>query len=146
MADLATIRNALASTIQANTTPSLACLGYAPSQVNPPMAYVIPQPGQLMVFQTLDGGAVYTGALDYHMRVVLVVSGTDDQSAQQALDAMLSTNEPGSVINAISMNDRLGGAADYCAVTTAHSYGLRFIGDIQYLCCDLLVTVGASTP
>lgn len=146
MADLAAIRNALAATIQANTTPQLTSFGYNQSQVNPPMCYVVPQPGQSIVFDTLDQGPVGVGGVTYHLRVVLVVSGVDDQSSQANLDAMLSTNEPGSVINAIMMNDRLGGAADFAVVTTSHGYGLRFIGDIQYLCADVLVSVAASIP
>lgn len=146
MADLAAIRNALAATIQANTNPSLPCLGYAPPQINPPMAYVAPQPGQLIIFDTLDGGAQFMGAVTYHLRVVLVTAPVDNQSAQAAMDALLSTNEAGSVVNAIAQNARLGGAVDFAVTTTAHSYGLRLIGAEQYLACDLLVTVAASQP
>lgn len=146
MADLATIRNALAATIQANTTPALVSFGYQQSQVNPPMCYVVPQPGQAIVFDTLDQGAMGVGGVTYHLRVVLVVSPVDDAASQATLDAFLSTNEPGSVINAIMMNDRLGGAADFAVVTTSHGYGLREIAGQPYLCADLLVSVAASIP
>jgi len=146
MADLQAACNALAATIQANTTPPLTCYGQYRSQINPPMAYVVPQPGQLIVFDTLDGGAAYAGAVTYHVRVPIFVSYTEDESSTAALNAYLSTNAPGSVINAITMHSRLGGAVDFAVVTTAHSYGLRTVGDQQYLACDVLVSIAASTP
>lgn len=146
MADLQAVCNALAATIQANTTPPLTCYGQYRSQINPPMAYVVPQPGQLIVFDTLDGGQSYVGAVTYHVRVPMFVSYTEDESSTALLNSYLSTNESGSVINAIQMNDRLGGAVDYAVVTTAHSYGLRTVGEQQYLACDLLVSIAASTP
>lgn len=146
MADLATIRNALAATIQANTSPQLTSFGYVTSQVNPPMCYVAVQPGQSIVFDTLDQGPTGVGGVTYHLRVVVVVSPVDDAASQGTLDAFLSTNEPGSIINAIMMNDRLGGAADFAVVTTSHGYGLREIAGQPYLCTDILVSVAASIP
>lgn len=146
MADFQAACTALAATIQANTTPSLTCYGQYRSQINPPMAYVVPQPGQLIVFDTLDLGGTGVGAVTYHVRVPMFVSYAEDESSTALLNSYLSTNEPGSVINAIMLNDRLGGVVDFAVVTTAHSYGLRTVGDQQYLACDLLVSIAASTP
>jgi hypothetical protein len=144
MADLTVIRNALATTIQNGTTPSLPCTGFIQSQVNPPMAYVRPQPGQLMTFDTLDQQPL-EGAVTYRLIVQLIVAMTEDSSSQAQLDALLSTSEPGSVISAIANSPRLGNTpgVDFAIVQVVSGYGLRPIGDIQYLCSDVHVMVGA---
>lgn len=147
MADLATIRNALASTIQANVAlpaslggGQLTALGYLPAQVNPPMAIVAPQPGQSIVFDTFDGGVTY------HFRVILIASYGEDISAQGLLDGWLSTNQAGSVINAINSNLRLGNSVDWAVPTTVHSYGVRSWGDQQYFGAEILVSVATHVP
>ena len=146
MTDLAALRNALATTIQNNTTVNgqpLPASGVLVGQVNPPMAIVAPQPGQSIVFDTLDGGQAVPGTVTYHLRVILLVAYGEDASTQAVLDAMLSTEQAGSVINAITNNSRLGGAAHYAVVTTAHGYGLRTWADQQYFGAELLVSVVA---
>ena len=146
MADLTATRNALASTIQANTTITglggapLTSVGYLPGQVNPPMAIVAVQPGQSIVFDTLDGGVTY------HLRVILIVGFGEDQSTQSLLDAFLSTSQSGSVISAINNNTRLGGAVDWAVPTTVHSYGLKTWGDQQYFGAEILVSVATHVP
>jgi len=146
VADLAAVRNALAATITANTNINgqpLPAVGYLPGQVNPPMAIVAPQPGQMIVFDTLDGGSAIPGTVTYHLRVVLLVAYGEDASTQAALDLMLSTDEAGSVINAITQHSRLDGSVHYAVVTTAHGYGLRLWNDVQYFGAELLVSVAA---
>lgn len=146
MADLAAVRQALAATITANVTiggVSLPCSPILMGQVNPPMALIAPQPGQSIVFDTLDGGAQFPGSVTYHLRVILLVSFAEDLSAQNYLDNLLSVDKPGSVISAIQDNERLGGAVHYAVPTTAHGYGLREWAGQQYLGAELLVSVAA---
>lgn len=146
MADLAAVRAALAATIQANVTINgqpLPCSPILQGQVNPPMALIAPQPGQSIVFDTMDGGLGYPGSVTYHLRVIMLVSNGEDFSAQALIDNLLSTSEAGSVIAAIQNNPRLGGAVHYAVPTTAHGYGLREWAGQQYFGADLLVSVAA---
>lgn len=145
MADLAAIRNALASTIQNNTTlpttsQPLPATGIIPGQVNPPMAVIGPQRGQSIVFDTIDGGVTYK------LVVKLIVAYTEDASTQGLLDNLLSTSEAGSVISAIEKNPRLGGAADWAACISVHGYGTLTWGDVTYFGADLMVDVAAHIP
>ena len=146
MADLAAVRQALATTIQNNTTIggfNLPCSPILMGQVNPPQALIAPQPGQSIVFDTLDGGLGFPGTVTYHLRVILLVSLGEDLSAQTYLDNLLSVDKAGSVISAIQDNERLGGAVHYAVPTTSHGYGYREWAGQQYFGAEILVSVAA---
>jgi hypothetical protein len=146
MPDLAAVRQALATTIQNNVTIggfNLPCSPILTGTVNPPCALIAPQPGQSIVFDTLDGGQQIPGSVTYHLRVIVLVSLGEDLSAQGYLDNLLSVDKPGSLISAIQDNSRLGGVVHYAIPTTAHGYGYREWAGQQYFGAELLVSVAA---
>ena len=142
-ADLNAIRAALASVIAAGI-PNLRAYGQFQSQINPPCAVILPQPNQLLRFDTLEGG------LTYMLRVVVLVAYTEDASSQTALDAYLG-NLTTSINKLIRSNPTLGGACESADVTAvrgygagASGYGLTEWAGQQYLGTNLLVNVMAT--
>jgi hypothetical protein len=142
-ADLNAIRAALASVISAGI-PNLRAYGQFQSQINPPCAVILPQPNQAVRFDTFEGG------LTFMLRIVLLVSYTEDASSQTALDAYLG-NLSTSVYRLIRSNPTLGGvceSADPTAVrgygAGASGYGLMEWAGQQYLGTNLLVNVMAT--
>jgi hypothetical protein len=141
MADLATVRQALAAAIA--TVPGLRATATVPGQITPPMAAVAPGPGTFLDYdQTIRGpGGVI--AATYRMRITLFVSeAAAGPDSQNQLDAYLSDTGPASVKIAIETDPTLGGVADYTVVTSAQGYGFLQWGGITYLACHLLVTCG----
>jgi hypothetical protein len=142
MASLTAIRTALAATV-ANVTGLRTSAIYT-GQINPPMAVVVPQPGQDLTFATIDG------AVDYNLLVALMVSYTEDASSQALLDSYIDAGSQvsvnTSVLAAIRANPTLGGLADFAVVNAVLGYGLRDWGGQQYLRADIMVQVAAHEP
>jgi hypothetical protein len=130
------IRTALAATL--NTVPGLSATANYQSQVNPPMAIVLPQTGQIITFDTFDNGDTY------YLRVILIVSYGEDISSQAALDAYLDPTGSNSVIGALHADPSLGGVVSFCVPTTAVGYGLVEWAGNQYFGTTLTVTVATK--
>ena len=132
MTSISAIRAALAGTL--NTIPGLTATANYQAQVNPPMALVLPQTGQILTFDTVNGDVTYM------LRVILLVSYGEDASSQAALDAYLDPTGSGSVIGALRTDSRLGGVVAYCVPTTAVGYGLIEWAGNQYFGTTVMVS------
>jgi len=138
MADLTAICNGLAAAV--GLVPGLRVSPTFVAQVNPPAAIIMPQPGLGVKFDTIDGG------VSYPLRVVLLVSYTEDASSVALMNGYLASTGPSSVLAAIKANPRLAGVYDYANVESVRGYGLREWAGQQYLGADVVVNVMAATP
>jgi hypothetical protein len=136
MADLSSIRAALAATLKQGI-PSLNTYRDFIAVPITPAAIIMPQPQGGLAFRTLDG------AVDYALRIALLVTYGEDISSQTALDAYLSTGGPESVLDVIYRNPRLGGEVDFCWIETFRGYGLTEWAAQQYLGTNLSVMIMA---
>lgn len=136
MADLTSVRNALAAALSGIS--GLRVVPENQSQVNPPMALVLPQPQQVLRFDTLGGG------ISYLLRIILLVSYVEDLSSQLLMDSYLASTGTSSIAAALKANPTLSGAVDYCNVDSVRGYGLMDWAGQQYLGSQLLVTAAAT--
>lgn len=136
MTSITAIRTALAATL--NTIPGLQATANYQAQVNPPMAIVLPQTGQIITFDTMDNGDTY------YFRIILLVSYGEDISAQAALDAYLDPTGSGSVIGALHADPSLGGVVSFCVPTTAIGYGLLEWAGNQYFGTTLMAAAATK--
>jgi hypothetical protein len=142
VADLTAIRQALAAVLNGVGPVGSGCRASANfvGTVNPPAAIVTLQPGANFTTQTFEGSG------QYNLRITLLAAAGSDESADALLDAWLSTRgDPEvSILSALAANPNLGGACDWCVVSGVHGYGWIEWGGIQYLGCNLLVSIGAT--
>src|SRR6266487_3308303 len=125
MADLTSVSNALATVLGA--IPGLRVSGQFVSQVNPPAAIVMPQPGQSFRFDSFGGG------ISYMLRVVILVSYTQDTSSVTLLNAYLASTGPASIAAAIRANPSLSGACESADMEAVRGYGLMDWAGQTYL-------------
>jgi hypothetical protein len=134
MADLGAIREALAT--QISTVPGLRVSATYVSVVNPPAAVIMPQPGQIIQFMTMDG------LINYNLRIILLVTMASDTSSQEEMDDLMSTTGLGtSVLDAINADPSLGGSVAWALPSTMTTYGLIEWAGVQYFGTNILVTV-----
>jgi hypothetical protein len=138
VADLTAVCNGLAAVL--GQIPNLRVSPQFTAQVNPPAAVIMPQPGQSLRFDTMDGG------ISYLLRVVLLASYTEDASSVALMNSWLASTGAQSVPAMIRANPRLAGVYDYVNVDAVRGYGLREWAGQQYLGADVLVTAMAATP
>jgi hypothetical protein len=138
VADLTAICNGLAAVL--GGVPGLRVSPTFVAQVNPPAAIIIPQPGQSLKFDTIDGG------VSYLLRVVLLVGYAEDTSSVALINTYLASTGPSSVLAAIKASPRLAGVYDYANVESVRGYGLMEWAGQQYLGSQVLVNVMAATP
>lgn len=136
MADLTAASNAVAAVLA--TVPGLRVNSGFTSQVNPPMAIVMPQPSQALRFDTFDGG------ITFFLRTVVLVSMTEDTSSVALLNAFMATTGSSSIEAALKANPRLNGAVDYCVMDSIRGYGMMEWAGQQYLGFQALMSVFAS--
>lgn len=136
MASLSAIRDGIAARLA--TIDGLRVYDTVPGNVMVPAAVVAPAPGTFITYdETVDGAA------DLTLTVTMLVSTAVDRVAQGNLDAYLASTGDRSVKAAIDGDIELGGTAHYASVTEARNYGLVPYNGVEYLGCELLVTVGA---
>jgi hypothetical protein len=99
MADLTNVCNGLASVIA--QIPGLRVIGQFASQVNPPAAIIIPQQQQVLKSDTFEGG------ITYFVRVILLVSYTEDASSVALINSYLATSGPSSLMSIMKQNPSL---------------------------------------
>jgi hypothetical protein len=133
MANLTTVRNALAAQIQNYANPYIQAFGYIPLQINPPCAIVAPSRNGGKYGMTLVGnintqfGQLLMAPTDYNLDVLVLVSeaSTPDRW-QETLDQWLGFEYDSSITSipvAIAKDDTLGGAVSYCEPMAFDSYG-----------------------
>lgn len=136
MADLTAVCNSVGTTLA--TISGLRVSNQFVSQVNPPAAVVMPQPGQALRFDTLDGG------ITYFLRVVLLVSMTEDTSSVALLNSYLATTGASSVAQTLRLAPRAAGVYDYAIMDSVRGYGMMEWAGQQYLGAQILVQAMAS--
>jgi len=141
MADLITLRNALASQITQYT--GLRCDGQARDQVTPPCAVVIP--GQPFIRY----GTTMGECMAISLVVLLIISDAAPvEMTQRALDAYLgvATAVPSvSVPEAILKDPTLGRTAEWCEPVSVSSYGRIEYSGIQYFGARISLDIGATS-
>lgn len=130
------IRAALAATLQ-NQVSGLRATANRVSQINPPMAVIVPATGTIARYSvTMDGEA------DYTVRVILLVAPGDSTGGEDLLDPYVATSGPQSIWAAVQASQTLGGVVSFAAVTEATGYGIMNMTGIDYLGCSFIVSIG----
>jgi hypothetical protein len=128
------IRAAYASFLTAQT--GIRATANRVSQVNPPMALILPVTGSVASYgRTMDGQA------NYMMRAVVLVSLADSTFGEDVLDAYLATDTPQSIQAAVAADPTLGGIAANAVVLEATGYGEMNIAGVDYLACSFVTEV-----
>jgi|SRR5215472_10616509 len=137
MADLATIRTALANRITTGT--GLQTLPEGRDLINPPVGVILPGQPVVMYGETMDG------ALQVSLRVFLLISdAAPNEAVQRALDAYLGigSGEGQSVAGAIQQDPTLGGTVHYAVPLQAANYGRVDYGGVIYFGARVDVQIG----
>lgn len=124
MADLNSIRNALAAQIAAQT--GLRAVGQVKDQVSPPIALVLPGIPVVVYGDTMADQYSMQGAVTLNLAVLLLLShAPPTEKIQRALDAYLGigAGEPQSIPAAILFDQTLGGVVQWCIPTSVSTYG-----------------------
>jgi hypothetical protein len=138
MADLGTVRAALAATLSSGI-PGMRVSATFASQINPPAAIIMPQPRQSLRFDTFGGG------VSFLLMIQLLAQYGEDTGSQAQLDSWIGTG-PQSIPAAIAANPTLGGIADNCNVDTIGQYGSIEWAGQTFMGARVMVTVLARTP
>jgi len=114
------------------TISGLRTAATVPDNPNPPIAVVIPN-------SVSYDEAFARGMQTYSFTVVLIVGRVDERTAQNKLDAFVSSTGASSVKLAIESDKTLGGKAFDTIVTEMRSYGQLPIGEVIYLSTEFTV-------
>lgn len=135
MADLTSVCDALTAILDA--IPGLRASSGFTSQVNPPQAIVMPQPGQHLRFDSFGGG------VSYILRVVLLTTYGQDTSSVALLNSYLATSGPSSISAAIQAAQK-NAAWECIDMDSSRGYGLMDWAGQTYLGTQIPVTVMAT--
>lgn len=130
MASLTDLRVGIAARLA--TISGLRTAATVPDNPNPPIAVVIPN--SVTYDETFN-----RGMQTYSFTVVLIVGRVDERTAQNKLDAFVSSTGASSVKLAIESDKTLGGKAFDTIVTEMRSYGQLPIGEVIYLSTEFTV-------
>lgn len=120
------IANNLATITGLRTSPTV------PDAPNPPVAIVLPT--------SVSYDSVYArGMQNYNFLVIVIVGRVDERTAQNKLDAYVSSTGASSIKLAIESDKTLGGKAFDTRVTEMRNYGNLPIGDVIYLTAEFSV-------
>lgn len=150
MADLTSIRNALAAQLTAQT--GVRAMGQVKDQVSPPVALVLPgNPliiyGETMADARVMGGPGQGGELTINLAITLLLSdAAPTEKVQRALDAYLGvgSGETQSLAGAILVDPTLGGVVEWAMPTAVTTYGRIEYAAETYFGARINVSVGAS--
>lgn len=131
MANLTSIRAAMANTIQTYTNPVIQARAESPDTVEPPCAIVVPARNLGKYGVTLVGNPVTQSQLlavtEFNLDiVVLVARAADINQVQNNLDQWLGFELDENVTSipmALAIDPTLGGAVQFCEPMTVDSYG-----------------------
>ena len=127
VSDLRTgISNNLATISGLRTSPTL------PDNPNPPIALVTP------ISVSYDD-AFKRGMQTYTFVVSVIVGRADERTAQNKLDAFVSSTGSSSIKLAVESDKTLGGKAFDTRVTEMRNYGQLTIGDVIYLSAEYTI-------
>ena len=130
MASISTIRTNLAARLA--TITGLRTAATMPDSPNPPIAVVTP------VSVTFDT-AFKRGMNTYSFNVMVIVGRVDERTAQNNLDAYVSSTGASSIKLAIEGDKSLAGAVFDTRVVEMRTYGAVSIGEVTYIAAEFTV-------
>jgi hypothetical protein len=130
MASISTIRTNLAARLA--TITGLRTAATMPDSPNPPIAVVTP------VSVTFDT-AFKRGMNTYSFNVMVIVGRVDERTAQNNLDAYVSSTGTSSIKLAIEGDKSLAGAVFDTRVVEMRTYGAVSIGEVTYIAAEFTV-------
>lgn len=138
--NVATIRDGLKARVALVTSLRHTYDTVPNGEVVVPAAVVVPDDDFVSYAETIGAGIV-----TLRFRVTLLASMGSDRTAQDRLDAYLSTGTgvTSSVVDALIGDRTLGGAASTTVVTRAGDYGITEVAGNRYWKVDLFVSVTA---
>jgi hypothetical protein len=135
MASITDLRTGIATNLATisglRTSPTL------PDNPNPPIALVTP------ISVSFDD-VFRRGMQTYTFVVSVIVGRVDERTAQNKLDAFISSTGSSSIKLAVESDKTLGGNAFDCRVTEMRNYGELTIGDVIYLSAEFTVLCYAN--
>lgn len=130
MALLSDLREGIATNLR--TIAGLRATATVPDNPNPPLAIIYPQ--------NMDYDDTFQrGMTTYNFRVLVVVGRVDERTAQNKLDAFVSSTGASSIKSAIESDKTLGGSAFDLRVTAMTNYGSLDISEVTYLSAEFNV-------
>ena len=134
--NVTTVRRALETNL--NGVSGLVCYDFIPDKPEPPCAIVIPD--EPFAIPESMARCIFT----YRFRVLVLVSTSVDETAQNALDGYLASSGTGSVFAALESDKTLGGSAQNSTVSQITTYGFVPWNDLRYWGAELAVNVLAT--
>ena len=135
MASITDLRTGIATNLATisglRTSPTL------PDNPNPPIALVTP------ISVSFDD-SFKRGMQTYTFVISVIVGRVDERTAQNKLDAFVSSTGTQSIKLAVESDKTLGGNAFDCRVTEMRNYGQLTIGDVIYLSAEFTVLCYAN--
>lgn len=127
MASLSELRDGIATNLR--TISGLRAIATVPDNPNPPLAIIYPQ--------SMDYDESFNrGLTTYNFRVVVVVGRVDERTAQNKLDAFVSSTGSSSIKLAVESDKTLGGRAFDTRVSAMTNYGSIDISEVTYLSAE----------
>jgi hypothetical protein len=120
------ISNNLATIAGLRTSPTV------PDNPNPPIAVIFPQ--SVNYDETFQ-----RGMQTYQFTVVVIVGRVDERTAQNRLDAFVSSTGTSSIKLAVEKDKTLGGKAFDVRVSEMRNYGQLAVGEVTYLSAEFTV-------
>lgn len=130
MASLTRIREALASTVEANSDVTVHA--YVPKTARGKTAFVLPV--------SMDITTMNTGFVTHQLRLVAIASVADYVTGQQVLDDLLDSDS-GAIIRAVFDNKTLGLDDTRAHIGGWGDYGEQDFGDQRFLTASFPVQV-----
>lgn len=134
MADINAVAAALANRI---ATTGVRAFPYAPGQIVPPAAVVIPDRPAILYGQTMDG------EVNLNFLAIVLLSAANDTSGQTALNSFVASSGAQSVNAAVNADPSLAGTVEYAIVLQVGTYGMIEYSGQQYIGASFLVQCGA---
>jgi len=127
MALISELRTGIATNLA--TISGLRTSSTLPDNPNPPIALVTP------ISVSFDD-TFRKGMQTYTFVVSVIVGRVDERTAQNKLDAYVSSTGSSSIKLAVESDKTLGGKAYDCRITEMRNYGQLTIGDVIYLTAE----------
>jgi len=135
MASVSDLRTGIATNLA--TIYGLRTAATVPDNPNPPIAIVYPQ--SISFDDTFQ-----RGMQTYTFIVTVIVGRVDERTAQNKLDAFVSSTGSSSIKLAIESDKSLGGKAFDVRVSEMRNYGQLAVGEVTYLSSEFSVLVYAD--
>jgi hypothetical protein len=130
MASLTELREGIATNLR--TISGLRAIATIPDNPNPPLAIIYPQNMEY-------DDSFNRGLTTYTFRLVVVVGRVDERSAQNKLDAFVSSTGASSIKLAVESDKTLGGSAFDTRVSAMTNYGSIDISEVTYLSAEFTI-------